>query len=76
MLLGFGAQIGKIDVSILQAGDGDYPKPSHVCARRVRAVSRGRYEANIAMGFVARRVILADGQQTCVLALRSGIWLQ
>jgi hypothetical protein len=56
------AQIGKIDIPIFQAGYRDNFETSHGCAGRVRAVGRSRYEANIAMGFVARSMIRADRQ--------------
>jgi len=66
----------EVDISIFQAGDRDNLETSHGRAGWIRAVSRGRYKANNAMGFVARSVILADRQQARVFALRSGIRLQ
>jgi len=76
MFIRFGTQMSKIDISIFQTGNRDNLEAGHHRAGRVRAVSRGRYEADIAMRFVARRVILADRQQAGEFTLRSGVGLQ
>ena len=49
----FGAEIGEIDVAIFEAGDGDDFESGHDGAGRVRSVSRGRDETDVAGGLAA-----------------------
>ena len=76
VLVGFGAQIGKIDISIFQTCDRHNFKAGHDRAGRICSVRGCRDETNVAMRFTARRVILADREQPGVFSLRSGIGLQ
>ena len=76
VLIGFGAQIGKIDISIFQTGDRHNFETGHDRTRRVRSVSRCWNQTNIAMRFTPGRVIFADREQPRVFSLRSGIGLQ
>ena len=76
MLVRFGAQIGKIDISIFQTGDRHNLETGHRRTRRVRSVSRCWNQTNIAMRFTPGRVIFADREQPRVFSLRSGIGLQ
>ena len=72
----FRAQIGQIDVAIFQARHWHDFESGHDRARRVRAVGGSRDEADVAMRFAARRVVLADREQSGVFALRAGVRLE
>jgi hypothetical protein len=76
VLVGFGAQVGKIDVSIFQTCDRHNLKAGHHCAGWICPVRGSGYETNVAMRFTARGVILADREQARVFSLRPGIGLQ
>ena len=72
----FRAQIGEIDVAIFQTRDRHDFESGHDRARRIRSVGGCRNEADVAMRLAARCVILANGEQSGVFALRSGVRLQ
>ena len=76
VLVGFGAQIGKIDVAIFQRRRRDDFEAGHDRAGGIGSVGRGGDEADVAMRFAARRVIFANGEQAGVFALRAGVGLQ
>ena len=74
--VGLRAQIGEIDVAILQARHRHDFEPGHDRAGRVGAVRGGRNETDVAGRLAARGVIFADGEQAGVFALRTGVRLQ
>ena len=75
MCVSFGAQIGEINVAVLQGGNRDNFKPRHDCARRVCAVGGLRNKTDIAMTLIAPGVISANGEQAGVFTLRTRIGL-
>ncbi len=72
----FGAKIGQIDIAIFQARDRHDFESGHDRAGRIGPVRGSRNQTNVAMRFIARGVILANGEQAGVFALRAGIGLQ
>src|SRR5437870_10438200 len=76
VLIGLGAQIGQIDISIFQTRDRHDLKPSHHCAGWICPMRGSWYETNAAMRFTSGRVIFADREQPRVFSLRAGIGLQ
>jgi hypothetical protein len=74
--VGFRAEIGEIDIAVFQASHRDHFEAGHHGARWVSAVRRSRYEADVAGRLAARGVIFPDGQQSCVFALRTSVWLK
>src|SRR5438093_13709694 len=69
VLVGFGAKIGKVDVAILQTSDRDDFEPGHDRTGRIGSVCGGRYQTDVAIRLTARRVILANREQTGEFAL-------
>ena len=74
--LGFGAEIGDVNVAVRIAGDGDDFHAGHDRAGGIRAVRGSGDQADVAMRLAARFVIRADDQQAGVFALRTGVRLQ
>ena len=70
------AQFVEVDVTVLAAVDDDHPHADHRRRRRVGAVRTGRDQADVAVALPAGRVVVGDGEQTGVLALRTGVGLQ
>ena len=76
VLLGLGAQVGHVDVAFVVASDHHDFHSSHIRAGRIGAVGRRWNQTHVAAGIAAVLVILANRQQTRVLALGTGIGLQ
>ena len=74
--LGFGPQIGDIDVALAVAGDRHDFQAGHHSAGGIGAMGRSRNEADVPVRFPALRVEAADGEQARIFALRTCIGLQ
>ncbi|CAG7456097.1 hypothetical protein PICSAR144_03483 [Mycobacterium avium subsp. paratuberculosis] len=70
------AQVVEVDVAVVVAAHDHHPHPGQGRRRGIRAVRAGRDEADVAVRFPAAGVVVVDGQQAGVLALRPGVGLQ
>ena len=70
------SEIAEIDVAVAVAGHHDNPHPGHRRTGRVRAMGRGRDEADGAFGVTVAAMPGADGEQSGELALGAGVRLQ
>ena len=75
VLLGFGSEIGDIDVAVFVGIDNDDFHAQHLRGGRVGAVGRTRNQADVALGLAVGFVVAADGQDAGVLALGAGVGL-
>ena len=71
-----GPQVVEVNVAVLTAAHHHDPHSDHGGGRRVGAVRAGRDQADVAIGLAAAGMVVTDGQQPGVLALRSGVGLQ
>ena len=71
-----GPEVVEVDVAVRVGGHDDHPVAGHDRARGVRAVGRGRDQADLAMALAARPVPAADREEARVLALRAGVRLE
>jgi hypothetical protein len=76
VLRSLGFEVGEIDVAVVVAGDDDNLHADHLRRRGIGAVRRRRDQADVAVRFVAARVISLDREQPRVFALRAGVGLQ
>jgi hypothetical protein len=76
MFGGFGAQVVQVDVAAAVARDDNDTHAGHDRAGRVCAVCAGRNQAHVPMLVAPGTVVATDREQTCELALGSGIRLQ
>ena len=76
MLLGLCLEVVDVDVAVVEAAHDDDIHACHGRARRIGAVRGGRDQADRAMRVAARQVIAADGEQSGIFALASGVGLQ
>lgn len=74
-LLGFGAQVGQIDVAVFVARHNHHFHSCHLGRSRVGTVGRAWDQADITVAFIAAFVIVTDRQQTSVFTLRTGVRL-
>ncbi len=76
MLVRLRFQVCDIDVAVGVARDHDHLHAGHLRSGRIGAMCRRWNQADGAMRFTTAGVIRANGKQTGVLALRTGIGLQ
>ena len=68
-------KIFKVDVTVVITGDHDNLHAAHLCAGRICAMCRLRYQTNITMIIAATFMVALYCQQPRILTLASGIRL-
>src|SRR4030095_11650489 len=76
MLFSLASQVVEIDVAIFAAGNWHDFHSSHHRARRICAMRACRNQADVAMTFAARLMVLCNDEQAGEFALASGIRLE
>ena len=76
MEVGLGAEVGEINVAVGVTGHGDNLHSDHHRAGGVRSMRGSGDEADGAVGLAARMVVGADGEESGIFSLRTGIGLE
>lgn len=74
--VGLRAEVGEINIAVGVTGHGDNLHSDHHRAGGVRSMRGSGDEADRAVGLAARMVVGADGEESGIFSLRTGIGLE